>query len=273
MKIGIFTSGYQRNKIEDIFEDAQKFGYDYVELWGGRPHAYPYDLKNGDIDIILKLIEKYDMPVYCYTPEHNAYPYNFMIGPERQRQESVDYLKTAMDMGKELGAEYVLFSAGHGGYFATGEELWTRLIKSVGELAEHGEKIGQKLILEQLTAFESNVCTSANDVLNVLNAVQSSCLYGMCDIVPPFIHAESILSYFDKLGDRLAHLHVVDSDGKSDTHVLPGEGVLPLPELLQEIKERGYGGTMTIELVTAYINEPRLYARRAINNLRKMLAD
>ncbi len=273
MKIGIFTSGYQRNKVEDIFADAKRFGYDYVELWGGRPHAYPYDLKNGDIDIIIKLIQKYEMPVYCYTPEHNAYPYNFMIGPERQRKEAIDYLKTAMDMGKELGAEYVLFSAGHGGYSATGEELSNRLIRCTAELAEHAEKIGQKIILEQLTSFESNVCISANDILNVLNAVKSPKLFGMCDIVPPFIHSESILSYFDKLGERLVHLHVIDSDGKTDTHLIPGEGVIPLPELLQEIKERGYDGTMTIELVTAYINEPQLYARRAINNLRKMLAD
>lgn len=47
VKIGMFTSGYQRNPIEHIFMDAKRFGYDYIELWGGRPHAYPFDLKKG----------------------------------------------------------------------------------------------------------------------------------------------------------------------------------------------------------------------------------
>ena len=30
MKIGMFTSGYQRNPLEDCFKDAKRFGYDYL---------------------------------------------------------------------------------------------------------------------------------------------------------------------------------------------------------------------------------------------------
>ena len=56
MKIGLFTSGYQRNPLEHCFEDAKRFGYDFVELWGGRPHAYPYDLANGEIEEVKRLI-------------------------------------------------------------------------------------------------------------------------------------------------------------------------------------------------------------------------
>ena len=37
MKIGMFTSGYQRNPLEHCFQDAKEYGYDYIELWGGRP--------------------------------------------------------------------------------------------------------------------------------------------------------------------------------------------------------------------------------------------
>ena len=46
-----------------------------------------------------------------------------------------------------------------------------------------------------------------------------------------------------------------------------------MKELLQEIRDYGYTGTATIELVLGYINEPRLYAKRAINNVREMLAE
>ena len=35
-----------------------------------------------------------------------------------------------------------------------------------------------------------------------------------------------------------------------------------------ELKEANYQGTATLELVNGYINEPRLYARRAIENVR-----
>lgn len=271
MKLGLFTSGYQRNPLEDAFKDAKRFGYDYIELWGGRPHAFAPDLKAGDIEIIKGLIDKYEMPVRGYTPEHNAYPYNFMIGSEAQRQDAVNYLKLSMDMAKEMGADFTLMSPANAGYLATAEEIWERLIKTMRELTDHAEKIDHKIVLEALTPFESNVCRSANDLVTLFKHVNSPHLVGMCDIVPPFVQHESIMAYFDKLGDKMYHMHIIDSDGTSDTHVMPGEGMLPLAEMMAELKEIPYEGTATLELVTAYINEPRFYARRAINNIRALM--
>ena len=107
----------------------------------------------------------------------------------------------------------------------------------------------------------------------VFRLIPSEYLVGMCDVVPPYVQQESIMAYFDKLGDKMYHIHLIDSDGSSDTHIMPGEGQMPLKELVTELKEMNYDKTMTIELVTAYLNEPRFYARRAINNLKSFLDD
>jgi len=271
IEIGMFTSGYQRNPLEDVFRDAKRFGYDYIELWGGRPHAYAPDLKAGEIETIKRLIDQYEMPVKGYTPEHNAYPFNFMIGTEAQRRDAVDYLKLSMDMGKAMDADFTLMSPAHAGYFATDEMIWERLLKTMKELTNHAENIGHKIVLEALTPFESNVCTTANDLGKVFRHIDSPFLVGMCDVVPSFVQHESIMAYFDKLGEKMYHMHIVDSDGQSDTHVLPGDGVLPLQELMDALKSIGYHGTATIELVTAYLNEPGFYAKRAIDVIRSMM--
>lgn len=273
MKIGMFTSGYQRNSLEDIFKDASRFGYDFIELWGARPHAYPFDLKNGGIKEIKELIKKYEIPVLGFTPEMNAYPYNMMIGTEAMRRDSIDYVKLSMEMAKEMGADFTLISAAHAGYEATTQEIWERLIKCMREITEYAENIEHKVILEALTPYESNVVTTANDLAEVFRIIPSPYLVGMCDVVPPYVQHESIMSYFDKLGEKMYHMHIVDSDGTSDTHIMPGEGQMPLEELIKELKEIEYDKTMTIELVTAYINEPRFYARRAIDNLKDILKD
>ena len=140
MKIGMFTSGYQRNPLEHCFQDAKEYGYDYIELWGGRPHAYAPDLKAGDIMEVRRLIDRYGVPVIGYTPEHNAYPFNYMIGSEAQRRDAVDYLKLSLDMAKEMGAEFVLTSPANGGCLATYDELWARLEETVRELGDHAAK-------------------------------------------------------------------------------------------------------------------------------------
>lgn len=273
LKVGMFTSGYQRNPLEYCFMDAKEYGYDYIELWGGRPHAYAPDLKAGDINEVRRLIEKYEMPVIGYTPEHNAYPYNYMIGSEAQRRDAVDYLKLSLEMAKEMGAEFVLTSPANGGYLATYDQLWSRLEKTIQELGDYAAKLEIKLVVEALTPYESNFFTRANDLVELFRRVDNPYVVGMCDIVPPFVQHESIMAYFDKLGNKMDHMHIIDGENGSDTHMIPGEGNIPIKEMLYEMKRIGYDKTATLELVTNYINEPRFYAKRAIDNMRELMAE
>lgn len=270
MKIGLFTSGYQRSDLELAFKDAKGFGYDYIELWGGRPHAYPMDF---DICVpkIRALIEKYQIPVKIYTPEMNAYPFNMMWEDERMRNESIEYTMRAMDFSKAIGAEFTLVSAGHAGFAAGNREIKDRLYGGLKRLLDYADKIDHKIIYEALSVYESNVTNSSNQMLEILEDLDHPRIFGMNDIVVPFIQGENILSYLDKLGDRMVHMHIVDSDGQSESHVCPGLGVLPLEGLMRELKERGYDRTATIELVTNYLNEPGIYAKMAIDNLRGMM--
>lgn len=273
MKIGMFTSGYQRNPLEHCFQDARRFGYDFIELWGGRPHAFAPDLKAGEIKDVKRLIEQYEIPVLGYTPEHNAYPYNFMIGSELQRRDAVEYLKLCLDMAKELGSDYMLVSPAHAGYQAGYEEIWSRMEKTIRELGEHAEKTKVKLVVETLTPYETNAFKSANDAAELFKRIDSPYVVGMCDLVPPFVQHESIMAYLDKLGDKMYHFHIIDGEQGTDSHIVPGEGSVPLREFFLELKEAGYQGTATLELVTGYINEPRLYARRAIDRTRMYMKE
>lgn len=271
MKIGLFTFGYQRLPLERAFEDADRLGYDGIEIWGGRPHAYPFDLKNRDIDQINELSTKYGVPIIGYTPEMNMYPYNMMSGSESMRKESVEYIKLSLEMAKEMNAGFTMISAGHAGYETPREEYWPRLVTNLKEMSSYAEKVGVNLVLEPLTHYESNVIITCDDLVQALDEVNSQRLMGMCDIVPPFCNREPIMSYFVKLGDRLRHMHIVDSDGESESHMMPGDGKIPLRELFAEIEATDYTGYCTIELVSACINEPTLGSALAIKRVREML--
>ncbi|GAP18794.1 fructoselysine 3-epimerase [Levilinea saccharolytica] len=273
MKIGMFTMGYMRYPLERAFMDAARFGYDGIELWGGRPHAFPPDLAAGALEDVMRLSVQYDVPIIGFTPETNMYPYNMMIGTEAMRRESLDYIKLSMDMAKKMDAGFTLISAAHAGYDTPRKEYWARLIRNLKELAAHAEAIEMDLLLEPLTQYESNVVVTCNDLVEALDEIHSPRLLGMCDICPPFCNQEPIMSYFHKLGDRLRHLHIIDSDGRSDMHLVPGEGSIPLRQLFREIEAVNYRGFCTIELVAAYMNEPSLYSSLAIERVNDLLDD
>ena len=201
MELGMFTSGYQRYPLERAFSDAGRLGYDYIELWGGRPHAFAPDLRLGGVAEIRSMVEKYQMPVYVYTPEHNAYPYNYMAGGRAQWEDSMEYLELCLEMGKALGAEYTLISVGHGGYSVPRRALWARLVESLRRLADRAEALDHKILLESLTPWESNLCTTAGELAQALEEVDSPCLLGMCDVVPPAAAGEPVENYLDALSE------------------------------------------------------------------------
>ncbi len=272
MIYGLFTCPYQRLPLERAFSDAAAFGYDYIELWGGRPHAYAYDLLNGGLARIRQLIDRYEMPVAVYTPEHNAYPYNYMIGPESQWEDAMDYLSAALRCGKALGAEYTLISVGHGGC-ASPEQKRNRLLASLKRLSAEAERLQHRIVLEPLTPMEADFCNTAEELLSVLEELGSPAVQGMCDVVVPFVLQRNPVDEVRLLGPHMAHLHLTDSDGRTETHLLPGDGIMNLKSLADGLKKAGYDGRATLELVTHYIDMPSEAAERAIRRMKELTED
>jgi sugar phosphate isomerase/epimerase len=59
------------------------------------------------------------------------------------------------------------------------------------------------------------------------------------------------LAMAKRMGDRLTHIHIADGIGTArDEHLVPGRGDQPCAELLEGLAERGFAGTVVIEINT-----------------------
>ena len=270
MELGLFTCGYQYTDIEAAFADAAAFGYDFIELWGGRPHAWAPDMDAGRIAHLRELAVRYGTPIRVYTPEHNGYPYNYMLGDETQWADCMQYLARSMETASRLGASRTLISVGHGGH--TDHSLRrTRLLRSLRRLAAEARQAGQIILLEPLSQFESNTCTTAAELAAVLAELNDPHVLPMCDMVASYVQGETAAELYRLTGGAMAHLHIADSDGRSEAHILPGDGMLPLRRELQALRQAGYDGTATIELVSMYTDAPTHYAKCAIERTKELL--
>ena len=61
-----------------------------------------------------------------------------------------------------------------------------------------------------------------------------------------------------RFGGRVRHIHLSDNAGKGwDSHLPPGEGVLPLDAFLRDLAADGYAGTISLEVdLRRYLTEP-----------------
>ena len=55
MKIALLSLLFRRYHLEKVFEVASEQGYDGVEIWGGRPQAYPYDMDEARCEDVLRM--------------------------------------------------------------------------------------------------------------------------------------------------------------------------------------------------------------------------
>jgi sugar phosphate isomerase/epimerase len=55
----------------------------------------------------------------------------------------------------------------------------------------------------------------------------------------------------DRMGDRLAHLHLADGTGTNrDEHLVPGRGSQPCSAVLESLARRGFDGAVVVEIST-----------------------
>ena len=272
MKISFFTNSLHRWSIEKSFETASRFGYDGIEIWGGRPHAYVPDMRPEDIERIKGLSRKYKLPIVSYTPDITPTTASILWRDERWLKESLDYLYQCIDFCKAIDCPKMVMAVFQCDYTYTIDENWPLFIKYMKELAAYSEKIdGVTLMLETLTPWEGNIMTRSDEVVRALKEINSPKVKAMVDLVAPLTVGEPSSNYFDRLGKDLVHVHLLDGNKDSEDHLILGDGELPMEEVLLMLDYYGYDGYCTIELFDEYRTEPILFNQRAIKKVREAM--
>lgn len=271
MKIALFTAGFSKYPIERAFEAAARYGYDGIEIGGFRPHAYAPDLAAGKAEKIRSLSQSYHLPIVSYAPENTGSPYSLVFADKRMNEESLEYFKLTLDMAKAIGSEYCMLACNHPGYGRNKEEVKKLFIENMRILSEHGEKIGQTIILEPVTPYEGTIITTSDDVRWALDQVDSPRFKCMLDLACPVTCGEPVAAYFEKMGSDVRHIHFIDCVSTSEDHLIPGDGEIDFPRLVSYLKETGYDGYLSLELFSRYAAEPDFAAHRGYQAIRALL--
>ncbi len=268
MKISFFTNSLHRWPIEKSFEVASKFGYDGIEIWGGRPHAYAPDMRPDDIQKIKDLSAKYNLPIVSFEPEMAC----LLWRDQRWIDESMEYFRQCIDFCKAIGCPYMVMAALQCSYEYSTDEDWAQFIKYMKELAAYSESVdGVTMILETVTPWEGNILIRSDDTVRALKEINSPKVKAMLDLAAPLTVGEPSSNYFEKLGKDLVHVHLVDCKKDVEDHLILGDGELPVEEVLSMLDSYGYDGYCSVELFDEYRTEPILFNQRAIRAIRQSL--
>ena len=129
-------------------------------------------------------------------------------------------------------------------------------------LAER-EKI--PVVFEPVNRYETDFLVTMDEVLDLINRLASPALGILADTFHMNIEEASIESSLRRARPRLRHVHVADSNRHA-----PGWGHLDFPALVRVLREFGYTGYLSAEILPR--PDPVSAARQAIAHLRPLLS-
>ena len=272
MKFSFLTYQFCRFGLEHSFKMAQEYGFEGVEVWGGRPHAYAHDMGREEIQAILGWKKQYGVEISMFTPEILAYPYSLTSSMEKERRETIEYLLKSVETAARLGTGKMQITAKHPGYGVKRETVWGYLEEGASILCRRAGELGVDIILESLSPSEGNTITCVDDILQLQERVKSPALCAMIDMVPPFIANEPYSDYLERLGTSMKYVHICNGDGTTEFHMQldDRDGVIPVADFFRILKRYGYDGWCSLELLNPYFRDPELYLSQAERTIRRI---
>ena len=152
----------------------------------------------------------------------------------------IDKTKEALNTTAELGGDIVTT---HAGLLPEDHDdpAYQTLLRSVGEIAEHGAKVGVTFALE--TGQESPL--ALNDFIDAIGNPWLRVNYDPCNLLRFGSEAGTILGVH-VLGDKIIHTHAKDWNPET-MQATCGEGLVPWDGYIQALRDVGYTGVLAIE--------------------------
>ena len=271
MRFGYGTNGFANHRLDDALAVIADLGYAGVALTLDHAHLDPFaDDVSKRVDAVRSRLGELGLGVvvetgarYLLDPRRKHHP---TLVSDAGRKIRVDFLRRAVRIAADLGAECVSFWSGVLPSGTGPDTGWQRLAEGVEEVLAEAGRLGVPLglepepgmLVERLDdAFALRRRLGDPDLLRITLDV------GHCVAVETRSAAECVRA----AGPLLVNVQLDDMRRGVHEHLEFGTGELDLPATLGALAEIGYQGLAAVELPRHSHAAPAV-ARRSIAALR-----
>lgn len=177
----------------------------------------------------------------------------------RERIERV--ITASCTFAAELGARWILVPVTPGDEGVTHEVGTERWIEMMAKVAPLAADLGIVLCLENVGRGYGK---SAADLAHLVDSVGSPGVRVYYDVGNALAFGNDPVAEIGALGSRIAEVHIKDREAD-----LLGEGIVPIPQCLEALREIGYDDWLVLE--TPPTDDPRAAAAHNLRYLRELL--
>ncbi len=271
LRFGYGTNGFANHSLRDALRVLSDLGYEGVALTLDHSHLDPFepdllgrtaavrtDLERLGLGMVIETGARYLLdPWRKHSPT--------FLDPDRERR--IDFLRHAVEIGAELGAEAVSFWSGIKPAELSDEDAWKWLADGCSQVLETAGRYDMRLgfepepgmLVEDLDGYFRLAGLLGDPERFGLTLDIGHCRCNESAPVPDCVR---------RAAPRLVNVQIDDMRRGTHEHLEFGKGEIDFPPVLAALAESGYAGLVAVELPRDSHAAPRI-ARESLEFLRK----
>jgi len=268
MLLGYNTNGFAHHRLEDALAILAELGYQSVAITLDHHALNPYDSNLASaVARVRGLLDRLRLGCVIETgarflldPRHKHQP-TLVSEKDMERQRRLDFLRRAVDVGHQLGANLVSFWSGTPPPESDVRLALDHLVEGCQRLCDHAAPSGVRLAFEP----EPGMLIDTMARFAELHGRVARLNFGLTiDIGHLHCMAETpIADVLRRWRHLLWNLHIEDMRRGAHDHLMFGEGEIDFPPVLCALEEIGYAGGVHVEL-SRHSHDAVETARRAL---------
>jgi sugar phosphate isomerase/epimerase len=248
MKLGLINSAWAQAGRDTAWgiRRTREIGFDTIDIF-----ADPLDIDVRERSLIRRECSRAGLPILSVCCVATGL---VDFNPSVQRFH-LDRCRRYLELCYELEADNLLLVLGE--YIWNQEvipasEQWRLGLENCRRLGDYASELGLQIALE-LEPFALSLLNNVDSMVRFLDEADHPAVRANIDI--SHLHLARVApAELQRLAGRAIHIHISDCDGQRHGDLPPGRGVVPFGPYLNQIREMGYAGGMSIEL--EYSPEP-----------------
>jgi sugar phosphate isomerase/epimerase len=229
-----------RDKVDKAFALAAELGYDGIELHLRRP-------SDVDWSVVKALATDHDLEIPMLGTGMGVDDGLTFSDPDPEvRRQAVERIKEHIELAVYVGSTVVLGSM-RGSLGSDAEQHSRRrgfIMDCMAECCDAASRAGVEMLLEPINRYETNFINTVDEALEVVEQLGSPCMKLLADTFHMNIEEADIGRSVRRAGPLIGHVHLADSNREA-----PGHGHTDLLGVLQTLREIGYRGYLSFEVL------------------------
>ncbi|MFN4261429.1 MAG: sugar phosphate isomerase/epimerase family protein [Gemmataceae bacterium] len=242
MKLGLINSAWAQAGQDTAYgiRLTKEIGFDSIDIF-----ADPLDMTIQERRLIPRECQRHGLPIVSIACVAVGL---IDFNPSVQRFH-LQRCRAYLDLTYEYEAQNLLLVLGE--YIWEKQvippaEQWQTAVRNVRELGQYAADLGVRIALE-LEPFQLSLLNNIDNMVRFIDEVNHPAVRANIDI-SHLVLAHTPASELQRLKGKAIHVHLSDCDGKVHGDLPPGRGVVDFAPYLQEIKNLGIDGAISIEL-------------------------